>query len=43
LHLKHNGSVTCSRTITTTNFGERKPRDLTDRLLTEHVLAGLEP
>ena len=29
--------------ITTTNFGERKPHDITDRLLTEHVLAGLEP
>ena len=29
--------------ITTTNFGERKPHDITDRLLTEHVLAGLAP
>ena len=29
--------------ITTTNFNERKPHDITDRLLTEQVLAGLEP
>ncbi|HEY1435081.1 MAG TPA: serine hydrolase [Thermoanaerobaculia bacterium] len=28
--------------ITTTNFGERKPHDITEKLLAEHVLAGLE-
>jgi CubicO group peptidase (beta-lactamase class C family) len=29
--------------ITTTNFNQRDMHDLTDRLITEHVLAALEP